>query len=169
MRGIGILIAGNRLPRVFPDHDVRKDVSPCLCELKGEMEVSIGPAYIWMILCVGLLLIIILLSSLICCFCCSQKSKRINTENTSHRLGSSRLAVHSLQDLEEEEQALTFSRSFSTFSPKPLPSDESKNEVHEDKNFLEFPEFGTVGASKSAPSLMSDPGSCQMSDPGSFR
>ena len=169
MRGMGILKAGNRLPTVFPDHDVRKAVSPCLCEQKGEMEVSIGPAYIWMILCVGLLLIIILLSSLICCFCCSQKSKRINTENTSHRLGSSRLAVHSLQDLEEEEQALTFSRSFSTFSPKPLPSDERENEANVDKNFLEFPEFGTVGASKSAPSLMSDPGSCQMSDPGSFR
>ena len=166
MREMWIFKTGNCLPRFFPDHDVRKDVIPCLCELKGEMEVSIGPAYIWMILCVGLLLIIILLSSLICCFCCSQKSKRINTENTSHRLGSSRLAVHSLQDLEEEEQALTFSRSFSTFSPKPLPCE---NEVHEGKNFLEFPEFGTVGASKSAPSLMSDPGSCQMSDPGSFR
>ena len=124
------------------------------------MEFQIGPAYIWMAVCIGLLLVILLLSSLICCFCCSQRSSRLQSrknQNRSQRLGSSRLAVHRPQDLEDEEQAklAILTRSFSTFSPKPLPSNV--------ENQPEFPELRTVsarGASTSAPSLIVD---------GSFR
>ena len=127
-----------------------------------EMEFSIGPAYIWMSVCVALLLLCLLLISLICCFCCSQKrqkKKRLTKENTTKRLGgNNRLPVHRPQDLEEEEQALaitrSYSQSFSTFKPKPLPAKSDPQD---------FPELRAVsarGASTSAPSLMLD---------GSFR
>ena len=129
-------------------------------EWASVMEFQIGPAYIWMAVCIGLLLVILLLSSLICCFCCSQRSSRLQSrknQNRSQRLGSSRLAVHRPQDLEDEEQAklAILTRSFSTFNPKPLPSNV--------ENQPEFPELRTVsarGASTSAPSLIVD---------GSFR
>ena len=132
-----------------------------------EMEFSIGPAYIWMGICIGLLLVCLLLSTLICCFCCSQKKRQkkrqqSTTSNTSQRLGGrSRLPVHRPQDLEEEEQALAmtrpYARSFSTFSPKPLPA---KSEAHVPPDFPELRAASARGASTSAPSLMLD---------GSFR
>ena len=128
------------------------------------MEFSIGPAYIWMAVCVALLLIILLLSSLICCFCCSQRSGRLQLRknvNTSQRLGNSRLAVHRPQDLEEEEQALAMvTRSFSTFSPKPLPAKSEANVERLPPDFPELRDVSARGASTSAPSLMLD---------GSFR
>jgi len=128
------------------------------------MEFQIGPAYIWMAVSIGLLLVILLLSTLICCFCCSQRSKRLQSRkdmNTLKRLGNSRLAVHRPQPLEEEEeQALAkITRSFSTFSPKPIPpSHGRKSDANVD--FPELRDANAKGASTSAPSLILD---------GSFR
>lgn len=128
------------------------------------MEFQIGPAYIWMAVCIGLLFVILLLSSLICCFCCSQRSARLQSrknQNRSQRLGSSRLTVHRPQSLEDEEQSklAILTRSFSTFSPKPLPaSNGRKSDANLD--FPELREVGAKGASTSAPSLILD---------GSFR
>ena len=124
------------------------------------MEFSIGPAYIWMAICVALLLLCLLLSTLICCFCCSQRRQRkrqqsTGIKNTSQRSRrNSRLAVHRPQDLEEEEQALAmtrpFAQSFSTFNPKPLPA---KSEAHV-SDFPDLRDVSARGASTSAPSLM---------------
>ena len=69
------------------------------------MEFSIGPAYIWMIICVGLLLVIIVLSCLICFVCHSHKKKKKEVVEVAVSR-STKLAVHQVEDLEKEEEAL---------------------------------------------------------------
>ena len=126
------------------------------------MEFSIGPAYIWMIICVGLLLVIIVLSCLICFVCHSHKKKKKEVVEVAVSR-STKLAVHQVEDLEKEEEALALVRplatSFSTFTPNPIPSDKNKRrtEIPESSTFPDFQELRTSsarGACTSAPSLI---------------
>ena len=127
------------------------------------MEFSIGPAYIWMAICVGLLLVIMVLSCLICFVCHSHKKKKKKEVVEVAVSRSTKLAVHQVEDLEKEEEALALVRplatSFSTFTPNPIPPDKNKRrtEIPESSTFPDFQELRTSsarGACTSAPSLI---------------